>query len=106
MSQSGEGKIQTDIMSMLLKHPLVAWSYVTSCGTYKGLKGGYPIKIGIPGMPDIIGQLRNGRLFGIEVKQPGKNPTDIQQQFIDMINANGGLAGVATSIDDALSIID
>jgi hypothetical protein len=53
------------------------------------------------GSADIIGCLKpSGRMFAIEVKQPGKKATPEQQAFLDSINASGGLAFVACSIED------
>lgn len=101
-----ESDIQSSIMIALGEHPLVAWVYVTSTGTYKGLRGGRPIKIGIPGMPDIIGQMRDGRLLGIEVKRPGDEPRPEQELFLAMIDENGGVAGWCDCVDGAIEIIN
>lgn len=101
-----ESDIQSAIMIALGEHPLIAWCYVTSTGTYKGLKGGRPIKIGIPGMPDILFQMRNGKLGGIEVKKPGDKPRKEQQDFLDLISENNGVAGYATNTDEAIQIIE
>lgn len=54
-----------------------------------------------PGVPDIIGCYQ-GRLLAIEVKAPKGVVSDHQQRFIDNINAAGGLAFVARSIDDVI----
>lgn len=101
-----ESDIQSKIMIALGEHPAVAWVYVTSTGTYKGLKGGRPIKIGIPGMPDIIGQMRDGRLLGIEVKKPGDIPRPVQHEFLDMISKNGGVAGWCDCVERAIQIVE
>lgn len=101
-----ESDIQSAIMIALGEHPLVAWVYVTSTGTYKGLRGGRPIKIGIPGMPDIIGQMRDGRLLGIEVKKPGDIPRPVQHEFLDMISRNNGLAGWCDCVEGAVQIVE
>jgi len=84
----------------------VAWAYVTSTGSFKGLKGGCVIKIGYPGMSDIIGQMRDGRLLAIEVKQPGQKPSKVQIDFIETVKRNNGLAGWATSMEEARVILD
>lgn len=60
----------------------------------------YAHRMGPPGSSDIIGILPGGRFLAIEVKRPGHEPTEIQKEFMDKINALGGLAFVATSIDD------
>lgn len=54
-----------------------------------------------PGIPDIIG-IFNGRYLGIEVKTARGRLSDKQQQKIDEINAQGGLAFVARSVDDVI----
>jgi hypothetical protein len=53
------------------------------------------------GVSDIIGCIpKTGRFLAIEVKRPGNKPTAEQQQFIDTINAAGGLAFVARSVEE------
>ncbi len=101
-----ESDIQSEIMIALGEHPNVAWVYVTTTGTFKGLKGGAKYKIGIPGMPDIIGQMRDGTLLGIEVKKPGHIPTPKQHEFLNMIDKNGGVAGWCDNVNDALKILE
>ena len=41
----------------------------------------------------------------VEVKQPKKKPTEMQQNFINVVLEAGGYAGVATSDLDALDIV-
>ena len=55
----------------------------------------------VPGVPDVIGVWK-GRLLGIEVKRPGGKLSPAQVAFIDRINAEGGLAFVAFSVDDVM----
>ena len=99
-----ESEIQTDIMKMLLKHPKVAWAYVTTVGMLRGR--GHYIKMGFPGLSDIIGQLNDGRLLALEIKTPGKKPTEVQAEFIDLVKRNNGLAGWCDSVDGALDILE
>ena len=87
-----ESDIQTGIMNALMEHPLVVWAYVTTSGTVRGKHGGRYFKTGFPGLPDIIGQLTDGRILGIEVKQPGKEPTPIQIEQLELMYRNGGAA--------------
>lgn len=101
-----EKVIQQAIIKAISKHPLVAWCYITTVGTVKGVGGGKMFKVGFPGQSDIMGQLRDGRLLAIEVKQPGKVPTDIQNDFIALVNENDGVAGWADSVDMALEILE
>jgi hypothetical protein len=39
-------------------------------------------------------------MFGIEVKQPGKNPTALQKKRLQQIESAGGCGIVAHSVDD------
>ena len=41
----------------------------------------------------------------IEVKRPGKHPTEVQEQCLGYLKNNGCLAGVATSAEDAERIL-
>lgn len=54
-----------------------------------------------PGVPDIVGCYQ-GRMLAIEVKTDRGRVSEHQQRFIDNINAAGGLAIVARSIDDVI----
>ncbi len=51
------------------------------------------------GIADILG-IYKGRFLAIEVKQPKKPPSQHQIEFINKINDHGGIAFVATSIED------
>ena len=67
--------------------------------------GGLPIKfnnIGIyakAGVSDILACIK-GRFVAIEVKRPGKKPSQLQENFINAINDTGGLAFWADNLDD------
>jgi Holliday junction resolvase len=54
-----------------------------------------------PGVPDLVGCYK-GCMFAIEVKAPRGRVSPQQQAFIDNINAAGGIAFVAWSIDDVI----
>ena len=77
-------------------------------GSYKTPDGGF-IKYGLgQGSPDLIGFLKRDNIavfLGIECKRPGCKPTEAQKRWIKAIQKFGGVAGVATSVDDALNII-
>lgn len=54
--------------------------------------------------PEMVGQ-KFARFLAVEVKKPGKDPTEDQQKFIDRVNDDGGKAGVAHSADEAEFLI-
>jgi len=106
MSADLEGRVQSDVMAMLLLHPRVAFAFVSHVGLFKTLKGGGFIRMGIPGQSDINGMLRDGRFYCIETKITGKKPTKIQTEYMDLVRDNGGVAGWATSVQEAMDILD
>lgn len=54
----------------------------------------------IRGVADILGVLRGGRLLAIEVKAEKGRLSPEQKLFLDQVNAAGGKAFVARSIED------
>lgn len=59
------------------------------------------------GSSDIIG-IRNsdGKFIAVEVKTSSGRVSAEQQRFIFQVQLNGGLAGIARSVDDAINIIN
>lgn len=57
--------------------------------------------MGEKGVADIIG-CHNGRMFAIEIKTQAGRLTPYQQRFLDRVNAAGGVAFVARSIEDVV----
>lgn len=56
------------------------------------------------GLPDIVCCFK-GFFIGIEVKQPGQKPTPRQEFVHSQIKRAGGVAIVATCVDDVASVI-
>ena len=72
--------------------------------------GGLPIKIAggayqRPGISDFLVCL-DGRFVAIEVKRPGLQMTEKQEQFQHEVRAAGGIAFVAYSVDDVVRELD
>lgn len=58
------------------------------------------------GVPDLL-CIKNGRAVFLEVKQPGKKPTPLQQQVMREIREQGGaVAEVVTSRDEAQKVLN
>lgn len=56
------------------------------------------------GVSDILGVIPgSGKFLAIEVKRPGNPPTPSQVEFIKNVNASGGVAFIASSIEDVES---
>lgn len=101
-----ESELQNEIMNALTVHPMVVWAYVTTSGTVRGRHGGRYFNAGFPGLPDIIGQLKDGKILGIEVKTPGNKPTPIQNEQLTLMLVNNGAAGWCDSVQGALDIVE
>ena len=54
--------------------------------------------------PDMVGQ-QVAVFLSIEVKTPTGRIRPEQQQWLDAVQAAGGIAGVARSVDDALDLL-
>ncbi len=90
-----EKTIVAQIMRALKVHG-VGWCIKTHGGAFQGA-----------GLPDILAIApATGRLVGIEVKRPvvGKL-TELQKAQLAKIEAAGGVAGVATTVDEALTLL-
>lgn len=80
-----------------------------NCGAYSD-KNGIFVRYGVasPGGSDLIGWTPRGGLAvftAIEVKTTTGRTTPAQQNFIDVVRAAGGIAGVARSAAEAQRII-
>ena len=117
-----ESEIVKSILEYLrTRRDVVAWRQNSGMAMLPG-RGGRPMPVrfgGMKGMSDIVGWQRVeikqsdgvafrhsftivARILAIEVKRPGKKATPEQQSFLDLVRAHGGLAFVATSVDDVV----
>lgn len=92
-----EKDIQRSIIDYLRLKGVLCWKNSTG-GIYKKSTDSY-IPSQSVGAPDIFA-LDEGTFYGIEVKRPGGKLSDKQSEFLRKIEENGGVAIVATSIDD------
>jgi len=56
------------------------------------------------GTPDILCVI-NGRFVAIEVKRPGGKPSKLQLAQLKRIEAAGGIAFIAESVDDVIACL-
>jgi len=56
------------------------------------------------GMPDVM-ILCDGRLYGVELKTPGRKPSEVQRQCHEALRRAGAVIGVADSFDAAVSLL-
>lgn len=78
------------------------WFYKLFIKGYEPLHG--------KGVSDLIGLLRDGRFFAIEVKRPEsttqKERAALQLTFLALVKEAGGVSGIAETWRDAKKIID
>ena len=60
------------------------------------------VRFGFKGCPDVLGQLRDGRLLGVEVKAKAGRLRPEQADFLERIRGAGGVAFVASDLRDVL----
>ena len=61
-----EAAALVEVLKALRTHPAVAWAERMNTGAAR--VGNRFIRFGWPGCPDVLGQLKGGRLLGVEVK--------------------------------------
>jgi len=99
--EKSEKEIQNEILEYLTKGGYLCWRnnnvglYDVRLGTFRR-KGKYQML----GVSDIFLIVGDGRFVAIEVKSKKGKISEYQQNFIDLINQNGGIAFVARNIED------
>lgn len=111
-----ETRLMHTIMLALSEAGCIVWRNNTGLG-YTGrvihkqgdvvtLAGSRVIPFGLcVGSADLIGITKEGKFLAVEVKTKTGKPTKEQLNFIAAVNAAGGKAGIARSVEEALSII-
>jgi len=87
-----------EVLKALRAHPAVVWCERMNSGAAR--VGKRFIRFGFTGCPDVLGQLRDGRLLGVEVKSPTGKLRPEQAIFLERINAAGGLGFMARDCRD------
>ena len=112
-----ESRIQSEIMLALSEAGCVVWRQNTGLawvGQAFDLKQG-GVMIQDPrrlhaglcvGSSDIVGIAPGGKFLAVEVKTKTGRVTKEQQRFIDVVRQHGGIAGVARTPEEALSMLD
>lgn len=94
--------IQSNILNYLKIKGIFAWRN-QSTGLWDASKKLYRKARSIHslnGTSDVLGVLPDGKFLAIEVKSRTGRATDDQNRFMKMINAMGGVAFIARSIED------
>ena len=101
------GVLERDVLRQIVKalrsHPSVSSVERNQSGLFRD--GERYIRVGTVGKLDLTIYLTDGRYAEIEVKRPGGRATSAQAERIQRILSRGGLAGVASSVEQALQIL-
>jgi hypothetical protein len=109
MSKPLERDVLSAVMQILGAHPKVAWVRRVNSGmAMLPGRGGrpQPVRFGFPGCSDVMGQLKDGRLLCVEVKRPGGQPTELQVEFLSLVQRHHGIAFVARGVTDVLKALE
>jgi hypothetical protein len=61
---------------------------------------------GLPGVSDVLAILPpGGRLLAVECKLPGREPTGLQQAFLDAVARAGGVGIVVRDLNDLVAAL-
>jgi hypothetical protein len=89
-----------EVIKALATHPSIAWCERMNSGAAK--IGNRFVRFGWRGCPDVIGQLRDGRFVGVEVKSSKGRLRPEQAIFLERIRRAGGVAFMARDCLDVL----
>ena len=95
-----EAAALVEVLKALRTHPAVAWCERMNTGAAT-VEGRF-IRFGFKGCPDVLGQLKDGRLLGVEVKAQAGRLRPEQALFLERIRCAGGVAFVARDLRDVL----
>lgn len=93
-----EAAALVEVLKALNAHPAVAWCERMNSGAAR--MGARFVRFGFKGCPDVLGQLRDGRLLGVEVKAKAGRLRPEQAVFLERIRFAGGVAFVARDLRD------
>ncbi|MES2977908.1 MAG: VRR-NUC domain-containing protein [Pseudomonadota bacterium] len=95
-----EAAALVEVLKALRAHPVVEWCERMNSGAAK-VEGRF-IRFGWTGCPDVLGQLKDGRLLGVEVKARTGRLRPEQAVFMERIRRAGGVAFMARDCRDVL----
>jgi len=87
-----------EVLKALNARPAVAWAERMNSGAAR--IGGRFVRFGFTGCPDVLGQLRDGRIVACEVKAKTGRLRPEQSVFLDRVRGAGGVAFVARNCLD------
>jgi hypothetical protein len=98
-----EAAAHLEVLKAFQAHPVVVWCERMNSGAAKVENRFF--RFGFKGCPDVLGQLRDGRLLGVEVKAPKGKLRLEQAVFLERINGAGGLGFIARDCRDVFKAL-
>lgn len=84
----------------------MVWRNNTGAFPIDGPNGRRFFRAGTKGSSDLLGIVpRSGRLLAVEIKRPGKHPTDDQADFLRRVRESGGVGIYLSDPGRALEVI-
>ena len=99
-----EAAALVEVLMTLRAHPMVAWCERMNSGAAR--IGGRFVRFGWTGCLDVLGQLKDGRLLGVEVKAEKGRLRPEQVIFLERIRVSGGVAFMARDCRDVFRELD
>jgi hypothetical protein len=99
-----EAAALVEVLKALKAHPAVSWCERMNSGAAR--IGARFVRFGFTGCPDVLGQLRDGRLLGVEVKAKAGRLRPEQAIFLERIRGAGGVGFVARDCRDVFNHLD
>lgn len=99
-----EAAALAEVLQTLRHHPAVAWVRRQNSGVAR--IGDRFVRFGWPGCPDLLGQMKGGRLLAVEVKASGGQLRLAQAEFLSLVRRFGGVAFVARDCRDVQRELD
>ena len=98
-----EAAALVEVLKAVRAHSLVAWAERQNSGAAR--IGARFVRFGWPGCPDILGQLRDGRFLGVEVKAAKGGASPEQVAFLERIRGAGGVGFIARDLRDVVQAL-
>lgn len=99
-----EAAALVEVLQALSAHSAVAWCERMNSGAVR--IGKRFVRFGWKGCPDVLGQLNDGRLLGVEVKAAKGKLRPEQTVFLERIRRAGGVAFMARDCRDVERELD
>ena len=99
-----EAAALVEVMKAVSAHDAVAWCERMNSGAVR--IGKRFVRFSWKGCPDILGQLKDGRLIGVEVKAAKGKLRPEQTIFLERIRLAGGVAFMARNCLDVMQELD